>query len=159
MRNFASGQGTILQFGFKMTDLIPVTHSMTAANSAPIRIDGAVLLILEGQCPNNRKVSAAVMTYISPDAKSFYLSEEALVQLEVLPKNFPQLGSAAPNDDVCGVKIKGDVAETEFADCGCRKRRTILPPTKAKGIALPTYQGEHSPNERMVASKICFFLV
>ena len=56
-----------LDHGYQMKDLIPVKHSMKAANSAPIHIDGAIILRLEGYGPDGRKLSAAVMTYVSPD--------------------------------------------------------------------------------------------
>ena len=59
---------------------------MKAANSASIKIDGAVLLRLEGQNSEGKKYSTSVMTYTSPDVKSFYLSKEALMQLGVKVK-------------------------------------------------------------------------
>ena len=67
--------------GFNTKDLIPVHHSMKAANSAPITIDGAIFLRLSGQSRDGKAFEAAVMTYISPDADNFFLSREAMVQL------------------------------------------------------------------------------
>ena len=63
-------------------------------------------------------MSASVMTYISPEARSFYLSEEALKQLEVLPKDFPQLGGASLSHEVGGISNRDEIAK-----CGCLKRR------------------------------------
>ena len=34
------------------------------------------------------------MVYISPDAKDFFLSKEAMIQLGIIDANFPQLGAA-----------------------------------------------------------------
>ena len=82
---------------------------------------------MEGHDFDNRKHCATVRAYVSPDAKVFYLSKEALIQLQVIPKDFPKIGSAT-HHEVGGVA--GKVGDAEFAECGCRKR--TLPPPKPK---------------------------
>ena len=119
-------RGIFLNHGYRMSDLIPVKHSMKAANSAPISIDGAIILKLEGYGLNNEKISASVMTYISPDAKALYLSKEALIQLQVIPKDFPKVGSAANITAVDGIALPPRTEE-DIAKCGCLKR-VPLPP-------------------------------
>ena len=64
------------------------------------------------------------MVYVSPDAKAFYLSKEALIQLKVIPRDFPKIGIAPAQHEVGGV----DTADEEFEECVCRKR--TLPPPK-----------------------------
>ena len=88
-----------LRSGFTMKDLIEVNHSMEAANNAQIRIDGAIILRLSGQSDSGLELEAVVMTYISPDAKRFYLSREAMLQLGVIRHAFPQVGSAVVESD------------------------------------------------------------
>ena len=127
-----------LDLGLTMNDLIPVSHSMKAANSASIEIDGAVLLRLEGQSSEGKKYSASVMTYISPDAKAFYLSKEALIQLGVIPKDFPRLGGAIADHEVGGVTSRDTLGEIELAECGCPKRKP--PPPKPKELPFPATQ-------------------
>ena len=83
-----------IESGFRITDLIPVSHNMKSANLSPISIDGAILLRLNGRTADNIIIEAAVMVYISPDANTFYLSMEAMVQLRIVPKTFPQVGAA-----------------------------------------------------------------
>ena len=51
------------------------------------------------------------MAYVSQDAKAFYLSKEALVQLQVMPKDFPKIGSATAHHEVGGVAGKVDTAD------------------------------------------------
>lgn len=118
-----------LASGFSMHDLIPVRHMMKAANRAPITIDGAVLLRLRGKSTAGEYVEAAVMVYISPEARSFFLSKEAMVQLGVIPANFPQIGSAilnTVNGSVTEAASLGTARESEplpdRADCGCLRR-------------------------------------
>ena len=69
---------------------------MKAANTAPITIDGAILLRLSGVSKQGDVVEAAVMAYISPDTDSFFLSKEAMVQLGIISQDFPQLGASSP---------------------------------------------------------------
>ena len=115
-----------LKSGFNLTDLIDVHHTMEAANAAPIRIDGAILLRLSGDNDLGEKIEAAVMVYVSPDAKRFYLSREAMVQLGIIPRGFPQVGAAILNDSRCNAIDHS--CEVEVPDCSCQKRQ--LPPGK-----------------------------
>jgi len=117
-----------LKAGFALTDLIRVTHQMQAANTAPIHIDGAILLRLSGCDQNNKEVEAGVMVYISPDAKQFYLSKEAMIQLGIIPPNFPQIGASFVEKSECG-----SIVSVQLAPCGCRQR--LSPP--GKPVDLP----------------------
>ena len=78
-----------IRSGFNPKGLIPVRHIMKAANAAPIKIDGAILLRLSGHNKDGKDIEAAVMTYISPDSNDFFISKEAMIQLGIIPHNFP----------------------------------------------------------------------
>ena len=82
-----------------------------AANKVEIPVSGAILLRLSGVSPTGDTHSAAVMTYISPSSKSFCLSEQALIQLNVIPKTFPRLGGALQQSAINGI-----------GPCDCPKR-------------------------------------
>ena len=114
-----------LRSGFNLKDLIKVHHTLEAANTAPINIDGAILLRLSGiDNKNGREIQAKVMVYVSPDSKQFYLSREAMVQLGIINQDFPQVGAALPLNLECnsvGVKPLNKV-------CDCEERS--LPPGK-----------------------------
>ena len=124
-----------LASGFSRKDLIPVRHTMKAANRAPITIDGAILLRISGSSANGSEFEAAAMVYISPDARSFFLSKDAMIQLGVIAPSFPQIGSAAASPTVA-------VNSTELAqpytrqneessiDADCGWLRRCLPPGK-----------------------------
>ena len=137
-----------LASGFSIGDLIPVRHAMKAANAAPISIDGAILLRLSGRSKQDALIEAAVMTYVSPDAKSFFLSREAMVQLGIISQDFPQLGSTASqlSHSECDNVEGGDMSsgESSFessprADCGCLKREP--PPSKPESLPYPAVAG------------------
>ena len=115
--------------GFSKKDLIPVRHAMKAANSAPITIDGAALLRLSGVSGDGDTVEARVMVYISPEANSFFLSREALVQLGVIPSTFPQVGAAFTEPDTeCANVTETEAVKPTTPCCDCPKR--VAPASK-----------------------------
>ena len=84
---------SVYKCGFKDSDLLPVKRTMRAANMEEIHISGAVFVRLTGTDSSGKKHTAPVMAYVSPSTEKFYLSLEALVQLGVIPKNFPNVGA------------------------------------------------------------------
>ena len=136
-----------LKNGFSTRDLIQVKHSMKAANTAPITIDGAIFLRLSGETKNGHCCEAAVMVYISPDAKDFYLSKEAMIQLGIISRNFPQIGAANEStvspiaqpclqeEEVSHSTCQEDGSDSVRAECGCLKRD--LPPEMPSSLPFP----------------------
>eukprot|EP00111_Clytia_hemisphaerica_P011054 TCONS_00032366-protein len=84
------GLSDFIRCGFNVNDLIPVKHTLYAANKEKIDVSGAILLRLQGTDSAGQTRMAAVMTYVSPNTQRFYLSREALVQLGVIRKDFPR---------------------------------------------------------------------
>ena len=123
-----------LKSGFNTHDLIPVHHIMKAANSAPIQIDGATFVRLRGISKDGREIEAAVMVYISPDAHRFYLSREAMIQLEIISKDFPQVGSAEKSPTINALVAIPEPGGLT-AECGCLKREA--PPEKPENLPFP----------------------
>ena len=83
-----------LESGFSMNDLLPVRHTMRAANRAPIEIDGAILIRFSGDSPQGTTYEAAAMVYVSPSTNSFFISKDVMVQLGIISPSFPQIGAA-----------------------------------------------------------------
>ena len=81
---------------FTLKGLIHVRHLMKAVNTAPITIDSAILIRLSGVTNAWDNVEAAVMVYISPDTYAFYLSREAMIQLGIIDRTFPNLALPLP---------------------------------------------------------------
>ncbi len=107
--------------GFQDSDLRPVRRSIHAANKEEIEIVGAVFLRLTGIADDGTQHTAAVMVYITPCTSKFFLSREALIQLRVIPKNFPKVGSVPESSEVSASTV-----DTGIAPCGCPLRQ--LPP-------------------------------
>ena len=108
-----------LQCSFHTSDLIPVKRTMRAANREKIQIDGEILIRLSGTDNVGRTHTAPVMAYVSPDTQKFYLSREALIQLGIISKDFPQIGATM---EACAA------TKQELAACGCPNR--MLPPER-----------------------------
>ena len=133
-----------LRCGFNSEDLIPVRHTMKAANTDLIKIDGAIFLRLSGRTTNGNPVEAAAIVYISPDARSFYISQDVMTQLGIIPYDFPQLGTTlpVPTESECQAVYSNkpktpscDDNSPLLADCGCLKRQ--LPPRRPSELPFP----------------------
>ena len=109
--------------GLTHEQLIPVRQQLNAVSSTSIRIYGAVVLRMCGQDDN----TCAAIVYISPDVSGFYLSNEAMKQLFIVPPDFPSVGSATLNIDTLQDEI-----------CSCPKRTPPPgPPVKLPFEATP----------------------
>ena len=114
--------------GFTESDLIPVSIDLEAANKSPISIAGALLLRLTGTSPTGKNISCATMVYISKQARGFYLSLEAMMDLLIISRDFPSVGEADNQQEVHAPKQEhtnaGITAPLSHADevCSCPKR-------------------------------------
>ena len=104
--------------GFSDADLLPVKRTMVAANQEEIQIVGAIFIRLSAKDNLGNVHTAAVMVYVSPSTTKFYLSREALVQLGVIARDFPRVGTFVES---CPIQLGS-------ADCGCQMRS--LPPNR-----------------------------
>ena len=131
------GRRRFLRSGFCMKDLIPVRHTMKAANTAPIKIDGAILLRLSGSDDEGSVHEAAVMVYISPDTDSFFLSKESMIQLGIISSDFPKVGAMLSSETSVVASNADQAASTEstYAECGCLKRQA--PPEMPTSLPFP----------------------
>ena len=82
-----------LRAGFTHDDLIPVSMNLVAANKSPITIAGAIVIHLQGKSQSKEKM-CATMVYVSKQARWFYLSCETMMDLGIIPRDFPSIGAA-----------------------------------------------------------------
>ncbi len=81
--------------GFTREKLIPVRQKLNAVSKNSIRIYGAVILRMYGTTSGINDCQPAVaIVYVSPDVTGFYLSNEAMKQLLIVPESFPAVGGA-----------------------------------------------------------------
>uniref|UniRef100_A0A1A7ZYR7 ribonuclease H n=1 Tax=Nothobranchius furzeri TaxID=105023 RepID=A0A1A7ZYR7_NOTFU len=82
-----------LACGFARSDLHPVVLNLSAANSSPIDIEGALFAKLSTTAPGGEVVSCHAMIYVSRSVHAMYLSYDSLLSLGLLPSGFPSCTS------------------------------------------------------------------
>ena len=80
--------------GFTTKDLIPMSIDLGAANKSPISIEGGIIVRLHVTASDGNEHTCATMVYISKQAHGFYLSMEAMVDLAIISRDFPNVGAS-----------------------------------------------------------------
>ena len=95
---------------------------------------------LSGKDENGETNECAVIVYVSPDVEDFFLSEEAMKQLAIIPKDFPRIGAASTTNPPSSNIAQVSVAHQPSNECpsGCIKR-TVPPglPSKLPFTPVP----------------------
>ena len=110
--------------GFQHKDVLPVKQRLNGVSKSYITIYGAVILRMTEKSPSVKEHSCAAIVYISPDVIGFSLSREAMIQLHIIPVDFPIIGGALP------LNVNSTHScETEVNDVGkCNCPRRTMPP-------------------------------
>ncbi len=113
-----AGPTFLATFNIDVSFLVPTKMGVKGMTQAQVTILGALFVEISSSGRNTRQV-----VYIASEARSLILSEKALMDLGVIPHNFPTAGTFG---DECSadVKVKSAVVK---AKCGC-ELRTEVPP-------------------------------
>ena len=94
---------------------------MSAINGEGISILGAVFLRLEGlDNSSGQTVQTAVMAYVTESTDRFFISQQAMRELGIIPQDFPKVRVTTQNNAAAN-------NEPDIAACGCLKNS---PPSK-----------------------------
>ena len=148
-----------ISHGFSRDDLRPVSLSLQAANKSQIKIDGAFFGILEGCDTQGGVKSCRAMIYVSSDIHRFYLSHESLLNLGILPPNFPTIGGAhcqpsatRPQMSVSAVRAMNAGCSTSNEgndNCECPRRQA--PPQRPCVLPFPcTVENNKKMNDWLI---------
>ena len=126
--------------------LLPVKRKMIAANNEGINILGAFFARLSGSDKNGNHIECAEMIYVSDSTDVFYLSRNALEQLQVIGIDFPQIGAASQS--YVTVNNSQPVIQSQEtslkAPCGCLLRQS--PPERPTELPFAAIEAN---NEKM----------
>ena len=138
-----AGIKVIKRLGLNISDLVPVTMQMHAANEKGIKIVGATFLSISGQDENGQTLETRQMTYITDHSDKFFLSQGACKALGIISEKFPQVGeNYTPTTD-------SQNSISNLAPCGCPVRQ--LPPPPPKSLPFPaTEENRHRLREFLV---------
>ena len=134
--------------GFTRKDLIPVKQKLNAVSKSRLTIYGAVILRMTGIDSSGEEFASAALVYVSSNVSGFYLSQEAMIQLKIVPANFPSVGGAVKMDkptvnqhsmDINAAIEKGSKMEGKNEPVCMCPRRTKTPgrPDKFPMEAIP----------------------
>ena len=88
-----AGVKFIHSLGVKKSELIPLSHGVNAANNAGLGLLGGLLVIFSGEdCLGNMKTSKQ-LCYVADNIDGVFLSRSACVDLGLIDKNFPTIGT------------------------------------------------------------------
>ena len=76
---------------------MPVSITIQAANKIPVNILGAFKAIFSGMSPKKEVIRYDGVVYVSDSVTGFFLSYETTVNLLIINKNFPIIGSQLPH--------------------------------------------------------------
>ena len=122
-------------------DLIPVSLGLNAANKSPIKIDGAILVRLK-VAVNKKEFTCATMVYISPSSDGFFMSLEAMLDLDLFRTFKSTEGScnAVTDESVKNTEPSQRPAQHSISKnnpCGCPDRTVPIRPEKLPFAAVP----------------------
>ena len=147
------GLADFYKSGFKKRDLVAVRQKMVAANRQPLTIVGAMFITLAGTGEDGTKYESHEMVYVSPDAKGFYLSRQAMVSLAVIPPSFPKVGAVGEVGSIDTTQREDEESRHSHQDPStlARELGRILPSSKpnhqdnAKQSELTDEEADPSP--------------
>ena len=147
-----------LNAGFKEEDLIPVSLGLKAANKSSIEIAGAILVRLNVEV-NKEIHSCATMVYISPSCEGFYMSLEAMLDLDLLQTLTNCTSADAACDVMTDVTTAGDSSETVSSHppmssdepCTCPERKP--PPARPDNLPFPATPENNAKMETWLLDK------
>ena len=148
--------------GFSVDDLLSVSVNLRAANKTRIEITGAVILGPRESSSANDRRSCTTMVYVSQAAHGFYLSYEVMVDIGIVPVDFPSISplphiaaSVRSTDGPPGPgnqKDYGLVASN--ADCVLMSS-THCSPQSSNGASLRLHGSKQRKNEGNIIPGIC----
>ena len=81
------------QMGLSKSDLMVPALSVSVADNTSLELIGATFLNI-----NTREgFNSEQLVYFANDVGQFYLSKQALIDLHIIPKDFPKVGSCDPS--------------------------------------------------------------
>ena len=131
-----------LMAGFKEEDLIPVSLGLNAANKSSIKIAGAILVRLNVKI-DDQLSSCATMVYISPYCEGFYMSLEAMLDLNL----FETFNSCPPVSGACNAMIGNDKRDA-VSDAGETGESTLRALPRMSSNEPCTCPARTPPHER-----------
>ena len=134
---------TLTDLGIHQDTILPLQSKMEGASSEPISLLGGLLVEITGKTADGEEISCLQLMYVSTAVKRVYMSQDVCIKLQVVPHNFPLVGSCppmSPSSSVCAVGAPSSpikctntgVIMPGTEECKCPVRS--LPPTEKPNL-------------------------
>ena len=151
-----AGVKLIHSMGITKSELIPLANGVNAANNAGLGLLGGAFITFSGNNGFGERKQTKQLVYIANDVNGVYLSRAACVELGLIGKDFPAVGSHNnQNENQLGLinyenkdfsnypvvsNLNGDI---NSKSCDCPKRQLPPPvPTELPFPAIPENRGK-----------------
>ena len=105
--------------GVKSETVFPVATRVNGASSAPLTVQGAILLKFTAKNPANGQIfSTRQLVYISSSVNQVYLSKAACIDLGTIPQDFPSIGSCSPDQQSSPASVADISAPRKCSNSG-----------------------------------------
>ena len=125
--------------GYSQADIIPVKLVMRGAIKEDLGVAGAIITSVTTTDTSGTPRSTRQLMYVSAKMEKAFLCREALVDLGVLPANFPQVPAQRPQESLASLEAP------QYPACSCPKRGQEPPPIPSKLPAGLTATKENVP--------------
>ena len=84
------------ELNIQLDTIFPLQARIEGASSEPITLIGGIIVEISGESDSGQVISTLQLMYVSKAVKQVYLSLDACVSLQVVPQDFPKIGSCPP---------------------------------------------------------------
>ena len=120
---------TLKELGVHPDTLLPLQSKMEGASSEPISLLGGLLVEISGTTSDGQIISCLQLMYVSTAVKRVYMSQDVCKKLQVVPHNFPEIGSC-PNISPANQAVSISAVGTTSSPTKCTNTGVILPGTE-----------------------------
>ena len=129
-----AGEELVEGLGMTLSDLVPVSIELSAANNSKLKILGGIFIKVWGRGRSGERIYTRQLCYIQQGANKVYLSKNACENLGLITKNFPLVGDCLHADAIktgaCATKHCSKSQDNQ--KCSCPKREK--PPAQPKTL-------------------------
>lgn len=135
-----AGKELVAGLGLTISDLIPVSIELSAANNSKLRILGGMFITVWGRATSGEKLATRQLCYIQDTDNKVYLSRSACENLGLISNRFPLIGDCLPSKTAKTGEVLSSYCDqsSEANKCNCPVRdKPPQVPTELPYPAIP----------------------
>ena len=142
-----TGLKFIHSLGVTKSELIPLSHGVNAANNSGLGLLGGVLVTFSGKDCNGNTRTSRQLCYVAENIDCIFLSKSACVDLGLIGKNFPTIGTFnTPNISTMSESENGNKTDESYAFSPSNPCKETLDNKKSSSIVCTCPRRELPPS-------------